>query len=165
MFYPCRREWLPTPISCTGDCVDRESWQATVHGFAKNQTRLIVLYFDFCGAWRYAVLCLVGQSSPTLCDPINCSWSGSSVHGDSPGKNTGVGCHALLQGIFPTQGTNPGLPHYRWIFYHLSHQGSPWILEWVAYLFSRGSSWPRNQTWISWIAGWFFTSLEIYTHL
>ena len=40
-------------------------------------------------------------------------------------KNTGVSCHALLQGIFPTQGLNPGLPHCRWILYHLSHQGSP----------------------------------------
>ena len=39
------------------------------------------------------------------------------------GRNTGVGCHALLQGIFPTQGSNPGLPHCRWILYHLSHQG------------------------------------------
>ena len=47
---------------------------------------------------------------------------GSSVHGDSLGKNTGVGCHALLQGIFPTQGMNPGLPHCRQILYHLSHQ-------------------------------------------
>ena len=47
-----------------------------------------------------------------------------SVHGDSPGKNTEVGCHALLQGIFPTQGSNPGLPDCRWILYHLSHQGS-----------------------------------------
>ena len=44
---------------------------------------------------------------------------------DSPGKNTGVGCQALLQGIFPTQGSNPGLLHCRWILYHLSHQGSP----------------------------------------
>ena len=41
--------------------------------------------------------------------PMDCSPPGSSVHGDSPGKNTGVGCHALLQGIFPTQGSNPGL--------------------------------------------------------
>ena len=54
-----------------------------------------------------------------------CSPRGSSVHGDSPGKNIGVGCHALLQGIFPTQGSNPGLPHYRQILYHLSHKGSP----------------------------------------
>ena len=44
---------------------------------------------------------------------------------DSPGKNTGVGCHALLQGIFPTQGSNPGLLHCRWILYQLSYQGSP----------------------------------------
>ena len=42
---------------------------------------------------------------------------------DSPGKNTGVGCHSFVQGIFPTQGSNPGLSHCRWILYHLSHQG------------------------------------------
>ena len=46
------------------------------------------------------------QSCPTLCDPMDCSPPGSSVCGDSPGKNTGVGCHALLRGIFPTQGSN-----------------------------------------------------------
>ena len=43
-----------------------------------------------------------------------------------PGQNTGVGCCSLLQGIFPTQGSNPGLPHCRWIIYQLSHQRSPW---------------------------------------
>ena len=63
------------------------------------------------------MLCLVTQSCPTLCDP-----PGSSVHGDSPGKNTGVGCHALLQGICPIQESNPGLLHCRWILYCLSHQ-------------------------------------------
>ena len=52
-----------------------------------------------------------------------------SVHEDSPGQNTGVGCHALLLGIFPIQGSNPGLPHCRQILYHLSHQGSPVIHE------------------------------------
>ena len=46
----------------------------------------------------------------------------SSVHGDSPGKHTGVRCHALIQGIFPTQGSNPGLPHCRRILHCLSHQ-------------------------------------------
>ena len=51
------------------------------------------------------LLCLVTQSCPTLCDPVGCSPLGSSVHGDSPGKNTGVGYHALLQGIFLAQGT------------------------------------------------------------
>ena len=68
---------------------------------------------------------------------------------NSPGKNTGVDIHALLQGIFPTQGSNPGLPHCRQI---LSHQGSPLILEWVAHPFSRGSCWSRNPTGVSCIA-------------
>ena len=83
---------------------------------------------------------------------------GSSVHGDSPGKNTAVGCHTLLQRIFPTQGLNLGLPHFRQFLYHLNHQGSPRILEWVTYPFSRGSSPPRNQTGVSRIAEVFFTS-------
>ena len=66
-----------------------------------------------------------------LCDPMDCRPPGSSVHGDSPGKNTEVGCHALLQGIFPTQGSKPVLLHCRWILYHLSHQGSPFsLLPW-----------------------------------
>ena len=98
------------------------------------------------------------QSHPTLWDSVDCSLPGSSVHGDSPGKNTGEGCHALLQGIFPTQGSTPGLPHFRQVFYWPSHQGSPRILEWVAYPFSGGSSWPRNQTGVSCSAGGFFTS-------
>ena len=59
------------------------------------------------------VCVLVTQSYLSLCDRIDCSPPGSSVRGDSPGKNTGVGCHALLQGIFPTQGLNLGLPHCR----------------------------------------------------
>ena len=46
------------------------------------------------------------QSFRTLCNPMNCSPPGLSVHGDSPGKNTGGGCHTLLQGIFLTQGLN-----------------------------------------------------------
>ena len=53
---------------------------------------------------------------------------------DSPGKNTGVGTHSLLQGIFPAQEYNPGLLHCRQILYNLSHQGSPRILEWVCCL-------------------------------
>ena len=51
---------------------------------------------------------------------------------NSPCQNTGVGSLSLLQGIFPTQGSNPGLPHCRWIFYQLSHKGSPKILGWVS---------------------------------
>ena len=56
-----------------------------------------------------------------LCSSMDCSPPGSSVHGIFPGKNTGVGCHFLLQGIFPTQGLNPGLLNRRRIPYHLSH--------------------------------------------
>ena len=86
---------------------------------------------------------------------------GSSVHGDSPGKNTRVGWHDLLQGTFPTQGLNPGVLYCRWILYHLSHQGSPRTLDWVAYPFSRGSSRPRNPVKVSCTAGGFFTSWAI----
>ena len=63
-------------------------------------------------------VCLVIRSCPTLCNSIDCSQSGSSVHGESPGKNTGMDCHSLLQRIFLTQGLNPGLLHYRQILYH-----------------------------------------------
>ena len=80
---------------------------------------------------------------------------------NSPGQNTGVGSLTLLQGIFPTQGLNPGLPHCRQILYQLSHKGSPKILEWVDYPFSSGSSQPRNQSRVSCIAGGFFTNWAI----
>ena len=77
---------------------------------------------------------------------------------NSPGQNTGVGCFSLLQGIFPTQGLNPGLLHCRWILYQLHHKESPRILAWVAYPFYSRSSWPRNQTWVSCISGRLFTN-------
>ena len=71
---------------------------------------------------------------------------------NSPGQNTGVGSCSFLQGIFPIQGLNPGLSHCRQILYQLGHQGSPRILKWVAYPFSRGYSQPRNWTGVSYIA-------------
>ena len=71
------------------------------------------------------VSCSVVSNSLRVQLFVNCSLPGSSVHGDSPNKNTGVGCHGLLQRIFPTQGSNGGLPHCRWILYRLNHQGSP----------------------------------------
>ena len=67
----------------------------------------------------------VAQLSLTLCNPMDCSQPSSSIHGDSPGRNTGVGCHSFLQGIFPSQGLNPDLLHCRWILYCLSQPGSP----------------------------------------
>ena len=63
---------------------------------------------------------------------MDCNPQGSSLHGDSPGKNNEVVCHVLLQAIFLTHGSNPGFPHCRWIIYQLSHKGSARILEWVA---------------------------------
>ena len=77
---------------------------------------------------------------------------------NSPGQNTGVSSLSSLQGILPIQGSNPGLLHWRRILYQLSHKESPRLLEWVAYPFSSISSWPRNRTRVSCIAGGFFTS-------
>ena len=81
------------------------------------------------------------KSCQIICDPMDYTVLGS-LQGR---KNTGVGSLSLPQGIFPTQRSNPGLPHCRQILYQLSHQGSPRILEWVAYPFSRGYSWPRKS--------------------
>ena len=94
------------------------------------------------------------ESCSVVCDSLQ-------PHGlyspqNSPGQNTGVGSCSLLQRIFPTQGSNPGLPQCGQILYQLSHKGSPRILEWVAYAFSSGSSQPRNRTRVSCIAGGFF---------
>ena len=74
-------------------------------------------------------------------------------------KNIGVGSLSLLQGIFPKQGLNPGLPHCRQILYQLSHKGSPRILEWVAYPFFR--IFPTLSSGVSCIAGGFFTNWAI----
>ena len=92
------------------------------------------------GKVKVAQLCL------TLCDPMDSPWN-------SPGQNTEVGSLSLLQGIFPTPGSNPGLPHCR-----LSHKGNPKQLEWVVYPFFSGSSQSRNQTRAICIAGRFFTN-------
>ena len=92
----------------------------------------------------------------TLCDLMDCNspWN-------SPGQNTGVGSLSLFQGIFPTQGLNLTLPRCRQILYQLNHKESLRILEWVAYPFFRGSSQPRNQIGVSYVAGGFFTNWAI----
>jgi len=86
-------------------------WELLVSGIVKWVTL----------QWKKEKKMLVTQSYLTLCDPMDlarllCPWN-------SPGKNTGVGCHSLLQRIFPTQGLNPGLPHCRQILYHLNGGG------------------------------------------
>ena len=93
----------------------------------------------------------VAKLGPILCSRV---WLYSPWN--SLGQNTGVSSLSLLQHISPAQVWNIGLPHCRWILYQLSHKGSPRILEWVVYPFSRGFSWPRNLTGVFCIAGGFF---------
>ena len=71
------------------------------------------------------IVCMLAQSHPTLCDPMDCSPSGSSGPWDFPGKHSAVGCCLLLQGIFPTQGLNLFLLHWQADSLPLSHLGSP----------------------------------------
>ena len=125
-------------------------------GASQSNSAMLHLFAWDSSNCNSALCC--AQLCPTLCDHIDCSLPVSSVHEDSPGKNTGMGCHALLTGALPNLGIEPGLPHCRWILYQLSHKGTPTILEWVAYHFFRGSFQPRNQTGVSYIAGGFFTS-------
>ena len=84
--------------------------------------------------------CLCVSRSATVCDPRDCSPPGSFVHGDSQGRNTGVGCRSLLQGIFPTQGSNPGLLHCRQILYGLKQNGSPFLQRKTPQIFSINSA-------------------------
>ena len=102
-------------------------------------------------SWPLGGIVKVTQSYPTLCDPMDCPWN-------SLGQKTGVCSLSLLQGIFQTQESNPGLPYCRQILYHLNHKGSPRILEWVTYPFSSRSSRSRNRTGVSRTADRFFTN-------
>ena len=106
--------------------------------------------------FKYACIFSESESCSGMSDSLrhhglHSSWS-------SPGQNTGMGSLSFLQGIFSTQGLNPGLPHCRWILYQLSHKESPRILEWIAYPFSSGSFRPRNRTRVYYITGGFFTN-------
>ena len=107
-------------------------------------------------SWSYWwVKVKVTQLCPTLCNPIDCSQPGSSVHGILQAR-TLEWVAIPFSGYFPNPRTEPTFPTL--ILCRLSHQGSPRILEWVAYPFSSGSSWPRNRTAVSCTAGGFFTS-------
>ena len=81
------------------------------------------------------ILCLVTQSYLTLCDPMDCSLPGTSVHGILQARILQVGSHSLLQGTFPTQGLNTGLPHCRQILDCLSHQRE-WTCFFPFYIFA-----------------------------
>ena len=129
-------------------------------------------------------MCLVTEPWPTLCDAMDCSLPGFSVHGGSPSKNTGVGYHALLQGNLPNPGIEPRSPTLKAdslpskppvkvkvkLLSCVRLFATPWtvayqvppsmgfsILEWVAVSFSRRSSGPRDWTRVSCIVGRRFT--------
>ena len=92
-----------------------------------SQVSYIYSFFTVSTTWETLIKALfsVAQSCPALCDPLDYSPPRSSVYGHSPSKNTRVCCHVLIQGIFPTQGSNLGIPQCRKNLYHLSHQGCP----------------------------------------
>ena len=94
-------------------------------------------------------VCSVAQSCPPLCNPMDFNLPGSSVNGTSPGQNTGVGCHSLLQEIFPIQGLNPGFPHCRQILYHLSHKGSL-IIGYATYI----KRTLKKKKYVKWVLPW-----------
>ena len=102
--------------------------------------------------WKWKLLSVSDfLQPPGLCSPWN-----------SLGQNTGVGSLSLLQGVFPTQGSNPGLGILETqVLCQLSHKGSPRILKWVAYPFFSRSFQPRNWAGVSCIAGRFFTNWTI----
>ena len=97
------------------------------HSEWSHMKSLIEGHFASSDKLLLCAVCLL-LSCPPLCDPMDCSLPASSVHGDFPDKNIAVGCHFLLPGIFPTQGSNLGLLHCRQILYQQSHWGSLQIL-------------------------------------
>ena len=142
------------------NCISNTTWLKD-----KNINTTLWVYLK---KWTIPYRCPISSESESL-SVVSDSLQPHVLHSswNSPGQNPRVGSLSLLQGIFPTQGWNPGLPHCTQILYQLNHQGSPRILECVAYPFSSRSSQPRNRTRVSCIAGRFFTNeaLKFLTNL
>ena len=131
-------------INCTqGECIWLRFYRNHCIWFIWLIFFILFSMLTLFTSFIYCVKVKVIQSCLTPCDPMD-----YTVHGILQARRR-VGSLSLLQVIFPTQEWNPGLQHCRRIPYQLSHQGSPRILEWVAYPFSKGSSWPRNETAVS----------------
>ena len=89
-------------------------------------TAILIVWWEWRPNYRVEKYKSVLKWSESLSVVSNSLWPhGLCSPWNSPGQNTGVGSLSLLQGIFPTQGSNPGLPHYTWVFYQLSQKGSP----------------------------------------
>ena len=99
---PVEGKGNPLQYFCLENAMDKGAWQATVHRIANSQKGL--------SEWARIIALLVAQLCPTLCDPMDCSPSRLFCSWNSPGKNIGLGCHALLQGIFLIQGIEPAFP-------------------------------------------------------
>ena len=113
----CQEGGTPKFFRDRSSCTQRPSKPCPVYLF---------IWPSICILYYIKVKTLVTQSRPILCHPMDCSSPGSSVHGILQEIILEwVGCHSLLQGIFPTQGSNLGLLHCRQILHCLSHQGSP----------------------------------------
>ena len=138
-----KKEWAGLPIFLTCQNLDVL--------IPKNKLKKIGIN------WKYVLLGIPSETEVAVWKPSvetqaysqteSCSVMSDSLqpHGlyrrwNSPGQNTAVGSLSLLQRIFLTQGSNPGLPHCRRIFYQLSHKGSPRILEWVVSVIHRDTA-------------------------
>ena len=156
---------LSHPYMTTGKTIPLTRWTFV----GKVMSMLFITLFRFVIAFPPRSKCLsiswLQSSSILILESKKIKWKSLShiwlfaspwTVWNPPARNTGVGSLSLLWGIFPTQGWNPDLPHCRRILYQPSHKGSPRILEWVAYPFSRVFSWPRNWTGVSCIAGELF---------
>ena len=131
-----KRPWSWERLKARGEGDDRgwEGWMASLTRHEFEQASVVAA----CSLWDRRVghywateltelICIYESESISLSVVSSSLWP-HTVHG-IPGQNTGVGNHSLLQGIFPTQSLNPGLPHCGQIFYHLKHQGSLYILR------------------------------------
>ena len=108
----------------------------SIHSHAYPHMLIFIKFWIFKRKWK----------SLSLVRLFVIPWTIQSMEFSRPEYGSG---YSLPQGIFPTQGLNTGLQHCRQLLYQLSHKGSPRMLEWLAYPFSSGSSWPRNQTRVS----------------
>ena len=108
----------PFQYSCLENLMDRGAWRATAHRVTKNQNDRAHMHGGLPSRYGMHYACLLAQSCPALCEPLNCSYQ-------APSKNTEVGSHSLLQQIFLIRGSKLSLLHCRWILYCLNYQGSP----------------------------------------
>ena len=112
----------------------------TIAFLMESTESAVMLPLEFLSLVIY--ICLTSESQSRSVVSNSLQTHGLYSAWNSPGQDTRMGSGSFLQGIIPTQGSNPGLPHSRQILYQLSHQGSPRILEWVVMAFLH-MRWPK----------------------